>query len=736
MQDRTVLILLICMLTKIWWSLQILSRPISGTSHEHPQGMLSGLEAPAKLRLATNSPVLLEFEPCAGFAEQEMQAVKALMVGSELGAQVVFISNNGHVWDLWEMENSKLFQFADSFFRDNACHGPPGVQRKFWCGQVQMPAISILDQNDFDLARSLRKRLRIEHAEQFESLRYNLWLYQPSIAHLSCGVLSNFPIVEPGVEWELFWKIWDKVEFKQDIQKTKQKIEEQIMLYGAGAREKTRQMGFTSFPNDTAFNVLHLRMEPDWRIFCELTFSASGPPNCMNNTFEVGNVLLSEGITPSIPLYLATTVSTKRTLEQWRGQSSAPFAGDNLFNIYTIITHEMLAETIFNEWTPRLGHHKMFWPAVSSLLGMNANMFVGNSVSTFSGFLMQQRLRIQKRSIHYNGGTLRLQETKQLAPKKKWRTELFRKKIKWLFCIQPREGQTQDSSAHMAKVAIKSAFAKTSLVPIGVTTASPTSKFAAELVAAGVRLIYHTPSWVPHIKAMISQWEGSKNRFSGDKKPSPLLSDVDAVVGTFLRIDIPILGLLDPFLFYADIDILFQNDVTWPKLLGATDKQFKKIKDLPYEQQVFAKPGQEGIPMFFAMSAESEMEKVAANAGVMLWNVQSMRESYPSFLNFIVKSGDITWPIGPGDQGALRTFYQGDRGPSYLPYLFNWKAYWPWNPTAVLVHFHGPKCEGDILPYLDDGRIRLPLFQFLLKRCQEGGNCLELCRQYMNYLQD
>ena len=318
---------------------------------------------------------------------------------------------------------------------------------------------------------------------------------------------------------------------------------------------------------------------------------------------------------------------------------------------------------------------------------------------------------------------------------KNWRTALFSKNIKWLFCVQPKEGQTDDS-AHMAKVAIKSAFAKTSLVPIGVTTASPTSKFAADLVSAGVRLIYHTPSWVPHIKAMISQWEGSKNRLSGDKKPSHLLSDVDAMVGTFLRIDIPILGLLDPFLFYADIDILFQNDVTWSKLLGATDKRFKKMKDLPYEQQVFAKPGQEGVPMFFAMSAESEMEKVAANAGVMLWNVQSMRESYPSFLNFIVRSGDITWPIGPGDQGALRTFYQGDRGPSYLPYLFNWKAYWPRNPTAVLVHFHGPKCEADILPYLDYGRIRLPLFHFLLKRCQEGGNCLELCRQYMNYLQD
>lgn len=461
-------------------------------------------------------------------------------------------------------------------------------------------------------------------------------------------------------------------------------------------------------------------------------FVFTGHANCLNNTFEVGNVLLSEGIDPTIPLYLATGLS-KDELEHWRSRSPAPFATMNLFNVYTIVTPATLTLD-FVQRMPSL-RHRMFWPAVSFLMSMDAAVFIGNSVSIFSGFIMQQRQRSRQRSIHYNGGAVAVQETKQLKSKKNLGIPIFRKRIKWLFCIQPKAGQQeQDSASNMAKVAIKSALAKTSLVPIGVTTAAPTSKFASELVSAGVRLIYHAPSWVAHIKAMISKWEGSKDRFKGDKKPSHLLSDVDAMVGTFLRIDIPILGLLDSFVLYADIDILFQNDVTWPELLGVTKKKFKKIQDLSFQEHVFAKPGQEGLPMFFAMSAESEMEKVAANAGVMLWNIQSMRETYPSFLDFIVKSGDITWPVGPGDQGALRTFYSDAHGPSFLPYTFNWKAYWPRNPAAVLVHFHGPKCEADMLPYLKDGHVRYPLFEFLLKRCHQGGNCLELCGQYMNYL--
>ncbi|CAJ1414275.1 unnamed protein product [Effrenium voratum] len=596
-----------------------------------------------------------------------------------------------------------------------------------------MPAVLVLDNVRQDLVKG-RKSWRIEHVAEIESLRDVLWSITPSTVHVSCEILSNIQIVEPGDKWDLFWKVWGNVKFQEDLQSTKQRMVERLSLYAAAAIEKSKQMGFRSDKNKGAlhFNALHLYAHAHGQL-CTPHSSTPGRDNCITNTLEVGNVLLSEGVSPAIPLYLATSLS-KDELEQWREESKASVLVDNLFDAYTLVSRDMLAEEILREWTPRLKHHKMFWPAVSFLLSMDAQMFIGHSISQFSGFLMQIRWRGRQPIIHYNSGTVRsvrLQETKQLASKENLGIPLFGKQIKWIFCIQPGRG---DSSSHMAKVAIKSALAKTSLVPVGITTASPRSKFAADLVSAGVRLIYHTPSWMPHINSTIQRWTGAKHRFGRLKKPSHLLSDLDAMVGTFLRIDIPILGLLDPFLFYADIDILFQNDVTWPKLLGVEEDIFQEIRHLPYEQQQFAKPGKPGLPRYFAMSAESEMKREAVNAGVMLWNLQSMRESYPSFLDFIVKSDDITWPIGPGDQGALRTFYKRDRAPSYLPYEFNWKAYWPPNPEAILVHFHGPKCEHDILPYLKDGHINVSLFKFLLIRCGQDGDCSKLCNLYMQYL--
>eukprot|EP00438_Fugacium_kawagutii_P008097 Skav222118 [mRNA] locus=scaffold1181:490907:492310:- [translate_table: standard] len=465
----------------------------------------------------------------------------------------------------------------------------------------------------------------------------------------------------------------------------------------------------------------------------------------MNNTFEVANVLLSEGITPTIPLYVATGLS-RTELEEWRATSGVPSSTNNLFNVYTIVTHDMVSEMMISDgWTSNSKHHKMFWPAVNFLLGLNAEHFIGNSVSVFSGLLMQVRLHLGKKSIHYNGGGVPLQDTNQMNPSKKLAMPTFRTPIKWLFCIQRRTQQGQqgpgqssqpDIALNMATVAIKSALQKTSLIPVGVTLADPTSEFAAQMVSMGVRLIYHTPSWVDYVESTIRKWNGSSDRFAGGKKPSHLLSDVDAMVGTFMRIDIPILGILDPFVFYADIDVIFQRDVTWQGLLGQHVKVMER-NDFARGMHQFGRPNEDGLPTYFSMSAEVGMVKKPMNAGVMLLNMLSLRDTYDSFLAFIVDSGDITWEIGPGDQGALMTFYRQTNGtPSYsfLPLEFNWKAYWPKNPEAALVHFHGPKCESDILPYFKKGEVRNPLFQHLLRICGKKGNCRELCEKYKAYL--
>lgn len=437
----------------------------------------------------------------------------------------------------------------------------------------------------------------------------------------------------------------------------------------------------------------------------------------MTNTHEIANVLLSEGISPSQPIYLATGLS-KEELAEWREASTLPSATSSFFNVYTLVTREMVLDSSEEHLAQS---QQGFWSAVSFLLGLDASVFIGNSASTFSQLLMERRQWKDRPSISYSGDHFRY--WKPAAP-----ARIFSYPIKWIFCAQP-----QKASAHalnMAKVALRSARSKTSLVPVGVTTVAPDSAFAVSLVSLGARLIYHTPSWGPHVRSVVKKLNNTAGRFK-KKRRSHLLSDPEAMIGTFLRIDLPILGILDSFVLFADIDIIFQKDVTWEKLLGDVEATRK----VPLK---FAPPGQEGVPELFSMSAEIEQvnEPAEYNAGVMLLNMEGMRRVYRGFLDFILSSDDITWELGPGDQGAFKTFFRKENKPlaSFLPTIFNWKAYWPPNPEAVLVHFHGPKCETDIVPYLETGVATFKLFRGLLKRCVEKGNCRALCEQYESYL--
>ena len=65
-----------------------------------------------------------------------------------------------------------------------------------------------------------------------------------------------------------------------------------------------------------------------------------------NNTFEVGNVLLSEGITPHLPIYLVTRLSAEE-LQSLRKYSPM----NTFFEIYTVVTKEMiLSDADTNDW--------------------------------------------------------------------------------------------------------------------------------------------------------------------------------------------------------------------------------------------------------------------------------------------------------------------------------------------------------------------------------------------------
>ena len=695
--------------------------------------------------LTRMSPVVLRVEPCHGFAEQQLQLAKALLVGSTLGAQVALpkaSSKRGdNVWDLFDMP--LLLESAQSIFRNIMCERPPGAERRFWCKETPVPAILLLEADQWTSLTNGRDRFQIDNVEELDFLYNRLWRSRPSMSIVSatCSTLLHLPVIEPGVRWDLFWQLFSSIEFTQDVQTTARRIAQLMPTYAESAQKNAASMGYETNQDKAHFNVLHLRAEPDWYQFCSAIFVPKGQSNCMNNTFEVANVLLFEGITPSIPLYLATGLNGDQ-LASWRSASTLPFATQSLFKVYTLVTQEMLSEVIFNKWNPDCRHHKMFWPAISFLLGMEAAAFIGNSVSTFSGLLLQRRARNKQRSIYYNGGGVWLQETGQLKAKQRLAPRTLRSRIKWIFCIHPEKGDPRDVESprfKAAKVAIKSALSKTTLVPVGVTTADPRSKFAATLLAMGTRLIYHIPRWGSQIKSMKVKNERDKN--SRTKMSS---SEFVETVGRLLYLDIPILGIPDSFVFYTEVDVLFQNDVSWARLLGEQVDKFKRGNDFSIGQQLFTGPGKQGLPEFFSMSAGTKQVRRTQDSGVMLLNLLSLRSAYPAFARFILSnvsqsmladSADQTGETG-GASDAYQIFFQsnGKSLAAFLPLEFSWKPYWPKDPTVSVVHFLGPKCESDILPYINHRRVQVPLFKSLLQLCDQEANCRELCDEYTRQL--
>ena len=81
----------------------------------------------------------------------------------------------------------------------------------------------------------------------------------------------------------------------------------------------------------------------------------------------------------------------------------------------------------------------------------------------------------------------------------------------------------------MTMVAVKSTSAKTGLIPVCVTAEDPNSTVLVKLVSMGVRVIYHRPTWLESAEQF---WE----------KKNASLTQLNALVAQWLRIDIPILG--------------------------------------------------------------------------------------------------------------------------------------------------------------------------------------------------
>merc|ERR1712228_232059 len=154
---------------------------------------------------------------------------------------------------------------------------------------------------------------------------------------------------------------------------------------------------------------------------------------------------------------------------------------------------------------------------------------------------------------------------------------------------------------------------------------------------------------------------------------SPLYSNPDKMLATFLRLDIPTLGFVDDYILYVDVDVMFTGSVSL-RDFGPT------------------------LPRYFTIGVELEggdLSQHSGNMGVMLMNTRELQRTHAAMIDWVFSKENLDNGLdfglyGPGDQGALKSFYSGKFLLRAWP-RFNWRPYWGFETGITIVHFHGPK---------------------------------------------
>lgn len=144
--------------------------------------------------------------------------------------------------------------------------------------------------------------------------------------------------------------------------------------------------------------------------------------------------------------------------------------------------------------------------------------------------------------------------------------------------------------------------------------------------------------------------------------------------GAFLRLDIPLVVNLDRFkkmiawlpfhseyVLYTDVDVLFLRDIPWHNM---------------------------HLPGVISIGPE-DVKGLKLNSGVLLMHIPVMLNLLPGFLQF---ADSIKWERGAVDQGLILEYFHWHA--TLLDDHMNWKAYWGPNPSAIILHYHGPKPLG------------------------------------------
>lgn len=217
--------------------------------------------------------------------------------------------------------------------------------------------------------------------------------------------------------------------------------------------------------------------------------------------------------------------------------------------------------------------------------------------------------------------------------------------MRWYFAID-EGGSGGDAGLH-ARLAVRSAALAGALEP-RLLYHGARNDFTGWMERHGVTVIDAEPPCLDALRA--AEARGGFRAFS---------------VGHWLRLAIPLIDLDADFALYTDCDIAFLRPVDW-----------RAIR-----------------PRVFAAAPEFAPDSWAYfNSGVMLLNLAAMRASQAAFEDVLRAGFAEADALLYDDQVALNQAFRGhwDR----LDPGLNAKPYWPHDPNAGVLHFHGPKLPG------------------------------------------
>jgi len=236
-------------------------------------------------------------------------------------------------------------------------------------------------------------------------------------------------------------------------------------------------------------------------------------------------------------------------------------------------------------------------------------------------------------------------------------------KTSWVFTYN----SYSPSYDYMMKLSVVSA-QMAGLLPICVFSGVINGSAGTWLKMQGVHLVRHVPVWANLLWNYVSTYKDQNYL----RTKTPLFRSKEGVVGAFQRIDIPILDtfLQFEYILFTDIDVIFNKPIP-----------YSNIFHLQAEMVLMAPESYKNFPY---------------NSGVMIFNIDNLKSTYPAFLDFIIASGKkngLNYPgYGPVDQGAYNSFYRTFIEPHPLPNEYNVN---PQDPVPIkfpsIIHFRGPK---------------------------------------------